>query len=493
MASLKEIQELGKNGHAIQAYELAKADLEKQEPWGPLLMGWSLYYLMEKDTENKDYSSLVSHLNELQSFSSLSVDSQNSYLFEQIIIIVANFIKDNFSPTDINTPIKLSTLFSELRGYSFNSSWGYSFLLQIIIKCDSWQEMADFIDWWNLDKLSNNDYLPHPMQNGRTIMSLAERVCIAQSKALLRLNDLGRIEEFLPWIDNLMANHPEMTYPGYFYGKLLLALGGTAEDALKVIVPFARRKATEFWVWQLLSDVFVNDQEKQLACLIRAVHCRTQEKFLGKVRIKLATLCIQMNLHELAKFQIDKVTQCYLLQGFRLPYEVDCWIHQPWINSVTSSDNAPLDYMAITNDILGIKTEESFAVVTFVDPNSKRVGLVYGYEKHISQRLRIKVETGVVLKINYITEPNGKIRILSSGQTPCPDNLDFAKVVGGTIIKRNDKDFAFLKTPQDDYYISPNIVRKYGLQDSENVKGLLVYDYNKKKGVWDWVCISIKK
>jgi hypothetical protein len=454
MASLKEIQELGRNGQVQQAYELAKTDLEKQEPWGQLLMGWSLYYLIGNDAKTANYPSMVSHLDELQSLNKLSVASE-PVLFEQILYKVAEFVKTDIPPTGIDTPIKLSTLFSKLHSYSFSTSQGYSFLLQSFIKCDSWQEMADFIDWWDLSKLSNADYLPFTMQNGRTIMSLAERACIAKAKALLRLNDLGRIEEFLPWMDDLMVNHPEMTYPGYFYGKMLLSLGSTAEDALKVIVPFARRKATEFWVWQLLSDVFVNERDKQLACLIRAVHCRTQEKFLGKVRIKLATLCIQMNLHELAKFQIDKVTQCYLPQGWRLPYEVDCWIHQPWIKTVTSCDNAPLDYMAMTNDILGIKTEESFAVVTFVDPNSKRVGLVYGYEKYISQKLRIKVETGVVLKINYIIEPNGKIRILSSGQTPCPENLDFAKVVGGTVIKRNDKDFAFLKTSQGDYYISP--------------------------------------
>ena len=33
-------------------------------------------------------------------------------------------------------------------------------------------------------------------------------------------------------------------------------------------------------------------------------------------------------IKDLAKFQIDKVTQCYLPQGWHLPYEVDCWIHQ---------------------------------------------------------------------------------------------------------------------------------------------------------------------
>ena len=77
--------------------------------------------------------------------------------------------------------------------------------------------MPNFFDWWNLDNLTQENYTPYINQKGQKIMTLAERAFIANSKALLRLNDLGRIEEFLPKMDNLMNNHKEMMYPGYFY------------------------------------------------------------------------------------------------------------------------------------------------------------------------------------------------------------------------------------------------------------------------------------
>ena len=64
--------------------------------------------------------------------------------------------------------------------------------------------MADFFDWWNLENLTVDDYKPVEISKGRKIMSVAERAFIAKSKALLRLNDLGRIEEFLPQMDTLM-------------------------------------------------------------------------------------------------------------------------------------------------------------------------------------------------------------------------------------------------------------------------------------------------
>ena len=111
----------------------------------------------------------------------------------------------------------------------------------------------------------------------------------------------------------------------------------------------------------------------------------------------------------------------------------------------------------------------------------------------MTQKLRFKVGTGVVLKINYSTEPDGKLRILNAGQTRFPSDLDYAKVVEGTVRKRADKDFAFLKTNNGDFYIAPHIVRKHKLQDNEVVKSLIVYDYNRRKETWDWMCVSINK
>lgn len=492
MSSIKEITAMCKNGLVHEAYELAKKDMEQQYTWAQREMGWVLYYLIKGDTEAANYQSLLAHIDELKTLNQLVIPDDNM-IFENVLFKVADFVKTHISPMSIDSPAKLSTLFSKLKDYNFNPSKGYSFLLQSFIKCDKWQEMIDFLDWWNLDKLTPEDYIPFKLDNGKTIISVAERAFIAQSKALLRLNNLGRIEEFLPKMDDLIRNHPEMTYPGYFYGKMLLSLGSTQEEALRVILPFARKKITEFWVWQLLSDVFTNNPQTQLACLLRAVNCKTQEIFLGKVRIKLATLYIQNKQLDYAKHQIEKVTQCYLAQGWRLPYEVECWIHQSWINSVTPNRNTPIDYMAITNEVLCVGTEEAFAIVTYFDKNSHKATLVYGYEKQTFQRLRINVELGVVLKINYITEVNGNIRILSARQTCFSMPLDYAKEVEGFIRKRSDKDFAFLKTKGADYYIASHFVKKYNLQNNEFVKSLVVYDYNKRREDWGWVCVSITK
>lgn len=494
MANVRDITTMCKAGQVAEAYEMAKADLVAvpTDVWAQRSVGWALYYMIKNDSEGGDYAKLLEHIDELKSLDMLTLNN-DSMIFDNVQFQIANFIRNHIQLTDIEASSKLSTFFLKLKDYDFKSSIGHSFLLQSIIKFENWTEIVDFFEWWNLDNLTQEDYTPYINQRGQKMMTLAERAFIANSKALLRLNDLGRIEEFLPKLDNLMNNHKEMMYPGYFYGKLLLALGSDSDEALKVIVPFARKKVTEFWVWQLLSDVFTNNEDKQLACLLRAVHCRTQETFLGKVHIKLASLYIKRGMLNSARYHIDAVTRCYASQGWRLPNEIDCWIHQPWLNSTTPDDKDPLDYMAITDDILCDGAEECVAVVTYVDQNSRKSFIIYGKEKRTVQKLRFKVHVGRALKLHYITDSEGRMKVISSTTVQLPSSLDYAKYVEGSIDKRDDKEFAFLKSGSIRCFVSPNIVKKYGLKNGDNVKSLIVYDYDKKKESWNWVCVNIKK
>ena len=484
-----------RDGRVQGAYDLAifEREQDSDQVQADRKIGWALYYLIKGDADRKDYQSLNSHLDELNGLDNLSIPEDNM-IFENVLFKVAMFIKNDVSPRNIDSPAKLSTLFSKLRGYTFEPSRGYSFLLSSIIRCEAWHEMADFLDWWNLENLRDEDYMPFQLDNGMTIMSVAERAFIAKSKALLRLNDPGRIEEFLPQMDTLMNNHPEMTYPGFFYGKLLLSLGSNPEEALRVLVPFARRKVNEFWIWQLLGEVFVNEPDKQLACLLRAVHCRTNEDFLGKVRIKLANIYIQRNMFDYAKYQIDRVVNCYLKHGWHFSNELDVLVHQPWIDTVTSNDGDIIDYQSITDDILCEGSEEAIAVVTFVNQNTHRAYMVYGYQKRMSQRLRFRVGPGTVLKINYVVDGDDRPRVLSAGRAQFPTDLTYARVVDGRITKRNNHPFAFIQYNNNETaFIAPDTVTKYNVSDGEEVRALIVYDYNRRQESWDWTCVSINR
>lgn len=480
-------------GQIQEAYALAKEDWENNpnNVWEQRKIGWALCYTIQQDARNGRYDQIIAHIDELQSLDLLDI-LNDRILFDNVIFWIGYYAR-RLSPTHIDTPAQLSTLFAKVRVYTFMPSQGYSTLLEGFIKFSEWQELLEFIEWWDLNNLRLDDYQPVQLQNRRTMMSIAERAYIAMSKALIRKNDPGKIEEFLPQMDNLVTNHPEMTYPGYFYGKLLLTLGSTPQDALRVIIPFARRKTTEFWVWQLLSDIFINDPDKQLACLLRAVHCRTQEHFLGKVRIKLAEIFLRRNELPLAKYQINKVVQCYLAQGWRLPNEIEMWIHQEWIHSITESDYIPIDYQTITDEILLDGAEEAIGVVTYYDKKKQRANIVYGYKMRMVERIRFSVGLGTILKLHYTTESNGRNRVLSARKAPFPQNLNYAQVVQGSIKKRDEWAYAFLRHGNETAFIAPNIVNTYHVNDGENVQCLIVYDYDRKQNTWNWCVISINR
>lgn len=492
MPDVSDISAMCKAGKVQEAYELAKANMESMPtyPWVQKEVGWALYYKIKSDVETGDYNRLLEHLDELRSLNLLTIDN-GRMIFDNVQSKIANFIKNHRFSDNAEAHAKLSTLFLKLNNYKFSASIGHSKLLRNYLKYKEWPELADFIDWWNLDNLTQEDYTPYVNQKGQRMMTLAERAFIANSKALLKLNDAVRIEEFLPKLDSLMTQHEEMMYPGYFYGKLLMALGSNVDEELRVIIPFARNKSTEFWVWQLLSDVFTNDEEKQLACLLRAVHCRTQENFLGKVRVKLATLYIKRGQLNAARFHIDAVTRYYIAQGWHLPHEVACWIRQPWIHSTIPDGKDPIDYMTITNDILSDGAEECIAIVTNMDQNSHKAYLIYDYEKLMVQRLRINVKVGDILKLYYTTDRSGRINVFYATKVKLPNDLNYAKCIDGIIEKRDYRDFAFLISGSIRSFVPPALVRKRNLRNGDMVKGLIIYDYNSTRDSWNWVCKKI--
>lgn len=492
MATIKEIIAKCKAGKIAEAYKIALQDWQNapENVWAQREVGWALYYFIKEDVEQKRTDSFYEHLENLGELTLLDLNS-DKLIYENLLWKVAEYAK-GIQTEDFST---MSTLFSKIRDYHFSPSRPYSLLLQYFIKFEGWDQLADFIDWWDINNLMPDDYEQFQMENDKKVMSLAERVYIANSKALLKLGDQERIAAFIPKIEALMDAHPEMLYPGYFCGKLLIAQGAVKEEELKKVVPFVRKKINEFWAWQLMSDIFRDEPDKQLACLLRAVHCKTQESFLGKIRIRLAEIYIQRQDHPRAKYNIDKVSVCYLKQGWKLPGQLQQWSWQNWLQTTPPDASDPFDYKPITEEILFTELAECLAMVTYVDVQTKHAALVYGLKQRKMAKYghwALKPKEGMVLKLKY-TPDGDSLNIIRAERAQGPFNLPYVKIVNGTVDKREGNPFAFLRTGKDDIFLSPAIVSKYNLTGNETVTVAAVYDFNKKKNEWNWACISIKQ
>lgn len=490
MATVKEITTMCKAGNVLEAYEIAKTDFNTspQNVWSQREMGWALYYMLKKDIENRDNIAFYNHIEEVTNLNLLTI-STDSLFFDTLLWILAEFVKS----IPMSNLQELDKLFSLFNKYTFNPSKGYSYLLKSCLGFETWKHLIDFLEWWNLNNLLPEDYQQIELENGPKIMSLAERAYIAYSKALLRLNDKEKIRHFLPKIEKLMDERPNMLYPGYYCGKLMLAAETSRENALNAVMPFIRKKQSEFWIWQLLSDIYKEDAEICLACLLRAVHCKTQEKFLGKVRMKIASIYLSRTDYSRAKYHIEQIMQCYMREGWHLPYEVQNWTRESCILNAAVNKSDGVDYKRITDDILLKGANKNIAIVTSIDAVNKRVVIIYGEKKRAVVKIKeMNIKEGTLLNIYWIPAQNEGVKIVKAELIKDKIvNCPYIKPISGSVLKSTNKSFAFVKGQNIDCYIHPKKVEKYNLKGGETVTVLAVYNYNKGKEEWSWTCMSV--
>ena len=490
MATVKEITTMCKAGNVLEAYEIAKTDFSTspQNVWSQREMGWALYYMLKKDIENRDNIAFYNHIEEVTNLNMLTI-STDSLFFDTLLWILAEFVKS----IPMSNLQELDKLFSLFNKYTFNPSKGYSYLLKSCLGFETWKHLIDFLEWWNLNNLLPEDYQQIELENGPKIMSLAERAYIAYSKALLRLNDKEKIRHFLPKIEKLMDERPNMLYPGYYCGKLMLAAETSRENALNAVMPFIRKKQSEFWIWQLLSDIYKEDAEICLACLLRAVHCKTQEKFLGKVRMKIASIYLSRTDYSRAKYHIEQIMQCYMREGWHLPYEVQNWTRESCILNAAVNKSDGVDYKRITDDILLKGANKNIAIVTSIDAVNKRVVIIYGEKKRAVVKIKeMNIKEGTLLNIYWIPAQNEGVKIVKAELIKDKIvNCPYIKPISGSVLKSTNKSFAFFKGQNIDCYIHPKKVEKYNLKGGETVTVLAVYNYNKGKEEWSWTCMSV--
>lgn len=497
MTKLKDITTMCKAGETAQAYELAKADVEASpdDVWAQRGLGWALYYLLKADAAAGDVPAFTAHLEELMGLDALDA-GDDAMLFDNVLWPLAGLIRQMARE---GHPDGLQHLLGLLEGREFQPSKGYSCLLRVCIAFKQWDGLAAFIEWWGLDNLLPEDYLPFK-KDKVSIMSLAEQASIAYAKALLAKGDKDKMAAFLPRLERLADEHPEMTYPGYFCGKLMLSMGTARDEALRMVMPLVRRKRAEFWVWQLLAEVYEGEPDTQLACCLRAVHCKTKEDFLGKVRLKLAALYVARGDHGRAVHHLNAFAQCYKQNGWHVPakamelYEA----HKAELDKAAPDASDGIDYRRMTDRLLFTGLNESVAFVSYVAKEQRYAIIIYGEKRRAKVRLsdlRVRVNDGQLLMLHWEADAAGAgINVAGAelldasalGDTP------YLKRIVGRVSKQDKNPFAFVRAGEMTCFVSPQLVSRHGLQGGETVAAIAVLNWNKKKDEWAWSCALLE-
>ncbi len=497
----KEIKELRQAGKLEEALNLAKAELEAEPNniWPKRNIAWVYFEYLKQNCSPEKFDTFISWIIEIKK---LELPVEDKILFEQLSWLFGKMafgiLKSN--PQDHQKGFRL---FETIQTFHFpKPSEGYSFLFKAFHK--SLKETGHYIqfaDWWNLQNLVPEDFQKEKMPNGKEVMAIAEQAYIAYAKHLLPKNitqgevsfNKEKAEAFLPKLSEIVEAYPQFQYPLYFKAKLLLALGNI-ENMLESLLPFARKKRNDFWVWEVFAEAFTNDSEKVFPCYCKALLCKSPEEMLVSLRQKIASMLIAKKLFNEAKTEIEQLIIARINKSWNIPKEVLDWQKEHWYSTAVSN-KSNIDfykkYSSLADSLLYFDKPEETVIVEFVNSDRKILNFIaseskFGFFKF--EKFFKDVKIGETLKVRF---QEGKMEGLYQVFTAVKlkDDVfkkEFFKEINGSVKIQSGKTFGFV----DDVFIHPSLVLKMQLTDGMQIEGVAIKSFNKDKKCLTWKLIS---
>jgi len=491
----KEIKELRQAGKLEEAYAMAKAELEADlsNIWCKRNLSWVLYAQLDELASNLD--AFIGKINEVKE---LDLPASEEMFFENISIVISKAARviTHEANLDIN---KIHRLFDSITELSIkrNSKW-FSVLFNAMHKgMKESNRYIEFADWWDFKNFRQEDFQKEKMPNGKEVMAIAEQAYIAYAKHLLpQQTQYGEVvfnkekaENFLPILSQIVDDYPQFQYPAYFKAKLLLALGNK-DNMLESLLPFAKKKRNDFWVWQILAEAFSSDEEKVFACYCKALSCKSPEEMLVGLRQKMARMLISRKLYNEARTEIDLLYHARAEHSFKIPTEVTNWQAMDWYKTaVPSKSNFGFykTYVPIAEALLFSDVPEESVIVEFVNADKKILNFIasetkFGFFKY--DRFFSDVKVGDTLKVRFQGGSNEGMHQLYTAVKE-NDNLfkkQYIKEVSGVVKIPQGKSFGFI----EDVFVHPSLVIKLKLTDGMSFVGKAIKSYNHEKSKWTW-------
>jgi hypothetical protein len=500
--SFRAVQEMRQAGNLEDALQMANAALsaEPENIWNKRAAGWVYYDYLKKFCQVGSFDPFLENLDKLRV---LDLPEDEKMIFDQCAWQVGKLVYALQKEPQVDYR-RLNALFERIKEFHFSRpSEAFSFLFKAFHKGhQNWSKYLEFVEWWNFQNFRPEDYLKEEV-NGKKVMSIVEQSYIGYAKKLLEgtqapligniLIDKEKIQSFLPQLDQIIERHPDYQYPPYFKAKLLIALG-RGENVLLAFLPFAKQKRNEFWVWELMAEIFHEDKELQFACYCKALSVNTPEDFLVKLRAHFAELLIDKEMFEEAKTEIVKVIETRTKHEWKLSNQINKWLDQDWFKSAKAfKDNRELysKYAKKAEEILFRDLPEEVVAVEFVNENKKILNFIkdknkFGFFNYSGQLDKPKI--GDVLKVRF--QGNGQdgfYKVLTVKKAEPDVNSPALKIFANHLEIIVPQNFGFV----EDAYVEPKLVLDHGLRDGQMLKGKAILSFNKKKKEWGWKAIEL--
>jgi len=502
--SFKEIKELRQAGKLDEALQMANQALNSDPDniWNKRAAAWVYYEYLKRFSKPNSYDAFKDNLVKLME---LQLPDDEKMVFDNCAWQIGSLIFALQKEEHVDFR-KINQLFSIIKAFHFSKpSEGFSFIYKALHKgYKNWPNYREFADWWNFENFRPEDFLKEEFE-GRKIMSIAEQAYIAYASKLLedfsnpdiplsREEQTVKINLFITQLDKINDSHPEFQYPQYFKAKLLLAIGDQ-KNVLSALLPFAKTKRNDFWVWDVLADAF-QDTERKIACLCKALSVNAPDDFTIRTRQKFAKLLIREKRYDEAKTEIERVIAIRKRNDWKIPNEVVVWTNQAWFKSANALTEMNVFYKQHINtaeEILFSDLPEIVIAVEFVNANKQMITFVHDENMHGFFKysgLIDNVRIGDILKVRFLGEgKDNYFKALTIKRVTEEVDMPALKDFRGKISIKAPAGFGFI----DNIFVEPNLINRHNINDDQLIEGKALLSYNKKKASWGWKAFEILK
>ncbi|TXR47499.1 DUF7017 domain-containing protein [Phyllobacterium endophyticum] len=394
MTTSKEVFASRKSGQIDEAYQMALVLMAKSEPddWDRRAYGWCLIDLVKRHAQDRDRPETADYIVRLSNFEVPAGDDllekQRKYALsisqgdrravrtarslgkegkhDQAVRAFAEILQQgSLEPEDLTAygwelykasrdivsqaaessfpPAAVAVAKRHLNSYLNLRLEAPSLLHSCILQQAQRIAAADhlrliaFVRIWGLENLRPDDFDRFVPEDGKTRSSLAEKVVQQSSRDAVSSGRSDELRYILPFVETMMERFPDNNWLKLNRVKLLRALDRT-DEARRLATEFARSKASEYWVWDLLGDLAA-EESLRLSCYAKALACSQDDNFVSGVRIKLADLLANTHPGQ-AKAEVERVIDHKRRAGHRIPAEAQRLSEAGWFAAVNA---APLD------------------------------------------------------------------------------------------------------------------------------------------------------
>jgi hypothetical protein len=194
--------------------------------------------------------------------------------------------------------------------------------------------LVAFARLWKLENFRPEDYEGSTADDGKVFEPLAELVLQRASKEAAEGKRPDEMQFILPYVERALERFPDNVWLKLNMVKLLRGLD-RLDEARQLATEFARKKAGEYWAWEILGDL-ETDRAMRLSCYAKALSCSEDDKFVSKVRLKFARILSDDHPGQ-AKAEVERVIEHKRREVTRIPPEADQLTQSDWFQQAVSA------------------------------------------------------------------------------------------------------------------------------------------------------------